>query len=57
MHVRGTHGPSMQGVAAALSLPRAQEPCRTYVLRDVICAYCNVWADLDLCRDPSLQAR
>jgi len=57
LHVRGTHGPSMQGVAAALSLPRAQEPCRTYVLRDVICAYCNVWADLDLCRDPSLQAR
>jgi hypothetical protein len=47
----------MQWVAEAPSLLRAQEPCRTYVLRDVICAYCNVCADLDLCRDPSLQAR
>ena len=33
-----------------------QEPCRSYVLRDVICVYCNHCTDLDLCRDPALQA-
>ena len=33
----------------------AQEPCRSYVLRDVICMYCNHCTDLDLCRDPALQ--
>lgn len=27
------------------------------MLRDVICVYCNICTDLDLCRDPSLQAR
>ncbi|KAK9830879.1 hypothetical protein WJX81_001263 [Elliptochloris bilobata] len=32
-----------------------KEPCRSFVLRDVICAYCNACADLDLCRDPNLQ--
>ena len=32
-----------------------QEPCRSFVLRDVICAYCNACTDLDLCRDPNLQ--
>ena len=32
-----------------------QEPCRSYVLRDVICVYCNHCTDLDLCRDPALQ--
>ena len=29
-----------------------QEPCRSYVLRDVICVYCNHCTDLDLCRGP-----
>ena len=37
--------------------PRVQEPCRSYVLRDVICVYCNHCTDLDLCRDPALQVR
>lgn len=32
-----------------------QEPCRSFVLRDVICTYCNACTDLDLCRDPNLQ--
>lgn len=35
----------------------AQEPCRSFVLRNVICSYCNDCTDLDLCRDPMLQAR
>ena len=34
-----------------------QEPCRSYVLRDVICMFCNHCTDLDLCRDPALQVR
>ncbi len=34
-----------------------QEPCRSFVLRNVICSYCNDCTDLDLCRDPALQAR
>ena len=34
-----------------------QEPCRSFVLRDVICAYCNACTDLDLCRDPNLQVQ
>ncbi|KAK9824549.1 hypothetical protein WJX72_011249 [[Myrmecia] bisecta] len=33
-----------------------QEPCLSFVLRDVICTYCNNCRDLDLCRDPDLQA-
>ena len=37
--------------------PHVQEPCRSYVLRDVICVYCNHCTDLDLCRDPALQVR
>lgn len=32
-----------------------QEPCMSYVLRDVICPSCNDCRDLDLCRDPHLQ--
>ena len=32
-----------------------QEPCRSYVLRDVICSFCSACCDLDLCRDTSLQ--
>lgn len=34
-----------------------QEPCRSFVLRNVVCSYCNDCIDLDLCRDPALQAR
>ncbi|CAL8464190.1 g3725 [Coccomyxa elongata] len=32
-----------------------REPCRSFVLRNVICSYCNDCTDLDLCRDPALQ--
>lgn len=32
-----------------------REPCASFTLRDVICAYCNDCRDLDLCRDPALQ--
>lgn len=32
-----------------------QEPCMSFVLRDVICTSCNDCRDLDLCRDPHLQ--
>jgi DNA polymerase epsilon subunit 1 len=31
-----------------------KDPCRSYVLKDVICTYCNYCQDLDLARDPSL---
>ena len=30
------------------------DPCRSHVLPDVICSFCNFCQDLDLCRDPSL---
>ena len=30
------------------------DPCRSYVLKDIICSYCNYSQDLDLARDPSL---
>ncbi|KAK9798895.1 hypothetical protein WJX73_003389 [Symbiochloris irregularis] len=33
------------------------DPCKTLLLRDVICTSCNSSRDLDLCRDPHLQAR
>uniref|UniRef100_A0A8C3Y6J6 DNA polymerase epsilon catalytic subunit n=1 Tax=Catharus ustulatus TaxID=91951 RepID=A0A8C3Y6J6_CATUS len=31
-----------------------QDPCRSYVLPEVICRNCNFCRDLDLCKDPSL---
>lgn len=31
-----------------------RDPCRSYVLPEVICRSCNFCRDLDLCRDPSL---
>lgn len=31
-----------------------RDPCRSYVLRDVVCGRCNHCRDLDLCRDPAL---
>ncbi len=34
-----------------------QDPCSTFVLPDVICSACNDFADLDLCRNPAIQAR
>uniref|UniRef100_A0A8C0HBU2 DNA polymerase epsilon catalytic subunit n=1 Tax=Chelonoidis abingdonii TaxID=106734 RepID=A0A8C0HBU2_CHEAB len=30
-----------------------QDPCRSYVLSEVICRNCNFCRDLDLCKDPS----
>ncbi|EPY88299.1 polymerase (DNA directed), epsilon [Camelus ferus] len=30
-----------------------QDPCRSYVLPEVICRSCNFCRDLDLCKDPS----
>lgn len=30
-----------------------QDPCRSYVLPEVICHSCNFCRDLDLCKDPS----
>ena len=49
-------GPGSRACTAAAE-PRcgAQEPCRSFVLRDIICTYCNFCTDLDLCRDPALQ--
>ncbi len=32
-----------------------QEPCLTWVLRDVVCDACSACRDLDLARDPALQ--
>ncbi len=32
-----------------------QEPCLTWVLRDVVCDACSACRDLDLARDPNLQ--
>ena len=34
-----------------------QEPCMSFVLKDVVCSQCNNSRDLDLCRDPDLQVR
>mmetsp|Transcript_42312 Transcript_42312/g.135440 ORF Transcript_42312/g.135440 Transcript_42312/m.135440 type:complete len:1109 (-) Transcript_42312:20-3346(-) len=34
---------------------RFVEPCLSFVLRGVVCEYCNDCRDLDLCRDPALQ--
>jgi DNA polymerase epsilon subunit 1 len=34
-----------------------RDPCVSYVLKDVICTYCNDCRDLDLCRDVALQER
>ncbi|ELK14231.1 DNA polymerase epsilon catalytic subunit A [Pteropus alecto] len=31
-----------------------RDPCRSYVLPEVICRSCNFCQDLDLCRDPSV---
>ncbi|XP_063171878.1 DNA polymerase epsilon catalytic subunit A [Candoia aspera] len=31
-----------------------QDPCRSYVLPEVICRSCNFCRDLDLCKDPAL---
>ncbi|KYO36959.1 DNA polymerase epsilon catalytic subunit A [Alligator mississippiensis] len=31
-----------------------QDPCRSYVLPEVICRNCNFCRDLDLCKDPAL---
>ncbi|KAG0320031.1 DNA polymerase epsilon catalytic subunit [Dissophora globulifera] len=31
-----------------------QNPCESFVLRGVICSYCNYCQDLDFCRDPHL---
>lgn len=31
------------------------DPCRTFILRDCVCTYCNERRDLDLCRDEALQ--
>lgn len=31
-----------------------RDPCRSYVLPEVICRSCNFCRDLDLCRDPSV---
>lgn len=30
-----------------------RDPCRSYVLPEVICHNCNFCRDLDLCKDPS----
>ncbi|CAM9984216.1 unnamed protein product, partial [Choristocarpus tenellus] len=32
------------------------DPCLSFVLPDVICSFCNLYRDLDLCRDPGLMA-
>lgn len=51
-------GKSVQAMQVPQTSQHAlQEPCRSFVLRDVICAYCNACTDLDLCRDPNLQVR
>jgi DNA polymerase epsilon subunit 1 len=31
-----------------------RDPCRSIILPDVMCNYCNKRQDLDLCRDPNL---
>ncbi|XP_069475427.1 DNA polymerase epsilon catalytic subunit A isoform X1 [Ambystoma mexicanum] len=31
-----------------------QDPCRSYILPEVICRSCNFCRDLDLCKDPTL---
>lgn len=33
-----------------------RDPCRSFVLRDVVCRRCSDCRDLDLCRDPGLLA-
>lgn len=49
------HELCMEGVVLIHRVCALQEPCRSFVLRDIICAYCNFCTDLDLCRDPALQ--
>ena len=34
-----------------------ENPCQSFVLRGVICSYCNYCQDLDFCRDPHLLPR
>jgi DNA polymerase epsilon subunit 1 len=34
-----------------------RDPCLSFTLPNVICAYCNDCRDLDLCRDPLLLRR
>ena len=63
VHLDGRLGPASWGPRALPGGPHShrmvclhvQEPCRSFVLRDIICAYCNFCTDLDLCRDPALQ--
>ncbi|GBF92637.1 hypothetical protein Rsub_05251 [Raphidocelis subcapitata] len=44
------------GVGEFGSAAQFREPCMSFRLPDVICGYCNDCRDLDLCRDPELQA-
>lgn len=32
-----------------------KEPCLSFVLRNVICSYCNDCCDLDICRNADIQ--
>lgn len=47
-----THSPST--TTTRRHTHSTQDPCRSFVLRDVICEYCNDCRELDLCRDPRL---
>lgn len=31
-----------------------RDPCKSYVLPEVICHHCNFCRDLDLCKDPAV---
>lgn len=44
------------GVGEFSAAAQFREPCMSFRLPDVICGYCNDCRDLDLCRDPELQA-
>jgi DNA polymerase epsilon subunit 1 len=42
------------GVKPFAPAARFANPCATYLVPDVICAYCNECRDLDICRDPDI---
>lgn len=51
------HVPHARHLGQRICCVIMQEPCLSFVLRDVICGSCNSCRDLDLCRDPDLQVR
>lgn len=45
----------MIGVREFSAQVEFRDPCLSFVLRDVICSYCNDCCDLDICRNADIQ--